>query len=406
MDVMLPTTIGKLRILCSLPLFSDAICIRSQSAAEHAFTNVLLSIALSARLKLPTKQVQEAIELAIFAEVPKAYLGDPSFYLRQRHPEVQAMYREVRGRLWRETEEETTLKSSRDPVVCGLHALIDSFAAMLFIEKESLLGNGFFQAERYKTHYHSLRRRALAGESLRQLHPTEPEKETDSGRKTEPTTARSRTAEGEIWKGAVGILDELFDQAYRALREEGIGSYSATFVGMLEKLKEHFRYKGWSFHYEESVGEHTYQVVYICRFLAEALKLSPEKRIDLYRAAAFHDLAEAYASDVIYPVKVREKDLGDMHAAIEDSVLKDICAGLGFDLPTDAMVWALVDIADRFSAQIYFDRERRSGNSHFDVPNVSMERVTLKYRDTYPQAFEILNVIWGEYTAAMNAQSS
>ncbi|MEN9529783.1 MAG: hypothetical protein RI932_1656, partial [Pseudomonadota bacterium] len=34
MDAMLPSRLGKLRIICSLPLFSDAICLKKQSAAE------------------------------------------------------------------------------------------------------------------------------------------------------------------------------------------------------------------------------------------------------------------------------------------------------------------------------------------------------------------------------------
>lgn len=387
MDAMLPTTLGKLKILCSLPFFSDAVCIRSQSAAEHAFTNILLSIALTAKLELPEKEMCEAIELAIFAEVPKAYLGDPSFYLRKRHKEVESMYEQVRGRLWLEAESATGISATRSESLCGLHALIDSFSAMLFIEKESTLGNGFFQAERFKTRYHSLRKRALNGENLDVRHPAAVARERGvfdlsgdelglplPGRSDEPWTPSVR-----FWKDAAHFLDELFDEAKRALCEDGIGAYSATFIGMIEKLKQHFRYKGWTYHHKESVGEHTYQVVFICRFLAESLGLNAQEKIHLYRAAAFHDLAEAYASDVVYPVKVREKDLGLMHAAIEEKILKEVTERLGFELANDSQTLALVDIADRFSAQIYFDRERRSGNTNFNVSNVSMVRVKEKY---------------------------
>ena len=93
MDAMLPSRLGKLRIICSLPLFSDAICLKKQSAAEHGFTQVLLSIALAPQLGLSKEAECELIELAIFAELPKALLGDPSFYLRQRHPEASALYK-------------------------------------------------------------------------------------------------------------------------------------------------------------------------------------------------------------------------------------------------------------------------------------------------------------------------
>lgn len=399
MDQMLPTTLGKLRILCSLPLFSDAICHRPPSAAEHAFTTVLLTVAITSRLGMDTEQMCAAIELAIFGEIPKAYLGDPSFYLRQRHPEAEEMYRHVRGRIWKETEASTGLKTTRDPMLVGLHGLLDSFAAMLFIERESLLGNGYFAAERSRTHYHRLKERVAAGESLCTPHPAiEPLPAGAHSRQTPPGGVELQTS---FFQRVVADLEALFDDAYGALRAEGIGAFSATFIGMLEKLKLHFRYKGWSFHYKESVGEHTYQVVFVCRLLAEELGLDARSRIDLYRAAALHDLAEAYASDVVYPVKVREQDLGAMHATIEKSILDRICSDLGFDLPQDDRTWAFVDIADRFSAQIYFDRERRSGNSHFNVPNVSMEKVKARYGDTHPEAFALLDRLWSAFVASL-----
>jgi 5'-deoxynucleotidase YfbR-like HD superfamily hydrolase len=402
MDQMLPTTLGKLRILCALPLFSDAICHRTPSAAEHAFTTVLLTIAITSRLGMAPDQMCEAIELAIFGELPKAYLGDPSFYLRQRHPEAEEMYSQVRGRIWRETESATGLRTTRDPQLVGLHALLDSFAARLFIERESLLGNGYFAAERSRTHYHRLKEDVAAGQSLSAAHPAESMRSASFLHPFEHGHAAEE--ESRFYQQVVADLEALFDDAHHALQTEGIGAFSATFIGMLEKLKLHFRYKGWSFHYKESVGEHTYQVVFICRLLAEELGLDVQTRIDLYRAAALHDLAEAYASDVVYPVKVREHDLGEMHATIEKRILQRICGDLGFDLPTDERVWAFVDIADRFSAQIYFDRERRSGNSHFNVPNASMDKVKAQHGNSYPEAFALLERLWSEFSASLESK--
>lgn len=393
MDAMLPSRLGKLRIICSLPLFSDAISIKRQSAAEHGFTQVLLSIALSPQLALSREAECELIELAIFAELPKAYLGDPSFYLRQRHPEAQALYKEVRGRLYLETEESLKLRTSRSPELYGLHELVDAFAAMLFIEKESLLGNQYFAAERYKTHYHQMRRDVLMGEGLASAHPA---------LLGQPTP--EETPELDVhWAAAVAFLDGLYDEATRARLEGGIGEFSATFIGMMEKLKEHYRYKGWSYHFAESVGEHTFQVVFLARVLASALGLRASDRVNLYRMATLHDLAEAYASDVIYPVKIREKDLGKLHAQLEEQVIADLCARLKFDLPHDPFLAAIVDICDRFSAQLYFDRERRSGNSHFSVPNISMERTREKYQSTYPEVFYVLDELWDEYMRCFSA---
>ncbi|MEN9826156.1 MAG: hypothetical protein RI953_1901 [Pseudomonadota bacterium] len=394
MDAMLPSRLGKLRIICSLPLFSDAICLKKQSAAEHGFTQVLLSIALAPQLGLSKEAECDLIELAIFAELPKALLGDPSFYLRQRHPEASALYKEVRGRLFKETEESFRMKTSRSPELYGLHQLVDAFAAMLFIEKECLLGNSYFLAERYRTHYHQMRRQVLAGESLVSIHP---------GQKAD-AEANSQTAGGGSqrdvdWKKAIAFLDGLFDDATRARLEGGIGEYSSTFVGMMEKLKEHYRYKGWSYLFPESVGEHTYQVVFLARILASALGLRPQERIELYRLATMHDLAESYASDVVYPVKVREKDLGKMHADLEERVIDDICQRLGFTLSGDEFLANIVEICDRFSAQLYFDREKRGGNTHFSVPNTSMDRTREKYKSKHPEIFLVLDELWEEFQA-------
>lgn len=391
MDAMLPSRLGKLRIICSLPLFSDAICLKKQSAAEHGFTQVLLSIALAPQLGLTKEAECDLIEMAIFAELPKAFLGDPSFYLRQRHPEVSALYKEVRGRLFKETEESFRMKTSRSPELYGLHQLIDAFAAMLFIEKECLLGNSYFLAERYRTHYHHMRRRILAGESLASEHPAEKlDAPGAQGHQRKPQTQVD-------WKKAIVFLDGLFDDATRARVEGGIGEYSSTFVGMMEKLKEHYRYKGWSYLFPESVGEHTYQVVFLARILALALGMRPQERIELYRLATMHDLAESYASDVVYPVKVREKDLGQMHAELEERVIEDICSRLGFCLSEDKFLSNIVEICDRFSAQLYFDRERRGGNTHFNVPNTSMERTREKYKNQHPEVFLVLDELWEEF---------
>lgn len=390
MDAMLPSRLGKLRIICSLPLFSDAICLKKQSAAEHGFTQILLSIALAPHLGLSKEDECELIEHAIFAELPKALLGDPSFYLRQRHPEASALYRDVRGRLFKETEESFRMKTSRSPALYGLHQLIDAFAAMLFIEKECLLGNSYFVAERYRTHYHAMRRKVLAGGALDTPHPAGQAEQT-------PPTEGTPSGQAIDWRKAVTFLDSLFDDATRARLEGGIGEYSATFVGMMEKLKEHYRYKGWSYLFPESVGEHTYQVVFVVRILASALGLRPQERIELYRLAAMHDLAESYASDVVYPVKVREKDLGKMHADLEDKVINDICSGLGFELSEDGFLGSIVEICDRFSAQLYFDRERRGGNTHFNVPNTSMDRTREKYESKFPEIFLVLDELWDEF---------
>ncbi len=393
MDKLIPSKLGKLKIICSLPLFSDSICIKRQSAAEHGYTQIILCMILAPYLDLSATEECELIELAIFAELPKALLGDPSYYLRQKHPEVKELYDNVKGKIWKSTEKSFGIETTRSSTLYGLHELTDSFASMLFIEKECLLGNQYFAGERYKTFYDKKRKQALANGDLSKMHPC------TSHNSGTPHLITSMTKFN--WKDAISLLDEIFDEANRARLENGISGYSSTFLGMMEKLKEHFRYKGWSYHYPESVGEHTFQVVFLCRLLATKLNLPEKLRIQLYHAAALHDLAEAYASDVIYPIKIREKEVAKLHRQIEKDIIQGICRRFHLSWPSDPHILAIVDICDRFSTQIYFDRETRSGNTHFNIPNSSMEVVRDFYEKDYPEIFQELDNLWLEYVSSL-----
>lgn len=393
MDKLIPSKLGKLKIICSLPLFSDSICIKKQSAAEHGYTQIILSMILAPYLDLSATEQCELIELSIFAELPKTLLGDPSYHLRQNHPEVKEIYDTIRGKNWKETEFSLGIETSRSATLFGLHELIDSFASMLYIEKECLLGNQFFAAERHKTFYDKKRKQALADKDLSKQHPCSISNSQSSYKKTSVTKFN--------WKDAIFLLDQIFDEANRGRLENGIAGYSSTFLGMVEKLKEHYRYKGWSYHFPESVGEHTFQVVFLCRLLATKLNLPEKLRIQLYHAAALHDLAEAYASDVIYPIKLREKEVEKIHRNIEKEIIKGICQRFRLSWPSDPHILAIVDICDRFSSQIYFDRETRSGNTHFNVPNSSMEVVRDFYQKDYPEIFQELDQLWLEYVSSL-----
>jgi 5'-deoxynucleotidase YfbR-like HD superfamily hydrolase len=393
MDKLIPSKLGKLKIICSLPLFSDSICIKRQSAAEHGYTQIILSMILAPYLDLSTTEQCELIELSIFAELPKTLLGDPSYHLRQNHPEVKEIYDTIRGKIWKETELSLGIETTRSATLFGLHELIDSFASMLYIEKECLLGNQFFAAERHKTFYDIKRKQALTNIDLSKLHPCSLSDSQSSYKKTSVTKFN--------WKDAITLLDQIFDEANRGRLENGISGYSSTFLGMVEKLKEHYRYKGWSYHFPESVGEHTFQVVFLCRLLATKLNLPENLRVQLYHAAALHDLAEAYASDVIYPIKLREKEVEKIHRNIEKSIIQNICQRFRLSWPTDPHILAIVDICDRFSSQIYFDRETRSGNTHFNVPNSSMEVVRDFYQKDYPEIFQELDNLWLEYVSSL-----
>lgn len=389
MDKLIHSKLGKLRILCSLPLFSDSICVKRQSAAEHGFTQIILSMILAPHLNLSAEDTCELIELAIFAEFPKVYLGDPSFYLRDRHPEAKAVYNSARSRIWVEVEKSLNFKTTRSAFMFGLHDLIDAFAASLYVEKESLLGNQFFKIERQNSYYSKKRTQALEGKDLLKKHPA-----IAMGIETE---IEEHLREKPDWAKVVNFFDSLFDEANNALEQGGIGEYSATFLGMFEKLKEHFRYKGWDYHYPESVGAHTFQVTFLSSLIAMKLNLSIEQKIELYHSATLHDLAEAYASDVIFPVKVREKDMGILHKKLENQVLEYMSYRFQLKLSDDPYILAIVEACDKMSAELYFDRERRSGNTAFRTPNISMQKVREHFGKVYPEIFKFIDELWEEY---------
>jgi 5'-deoxynucleotidase YfbR-like HD superfamily hydrolase len=393
MDKLIHSKLGKLRILCALPLFSDSICLKRQSAAEHGFAQVILSMILAPQLHLSQTATCELIELAIFAEFPKVYLGDPSFYLRERHQEVKDVYSQARGRIWTEVEEKLDLKTSRSPLLFGIHEIVDAFAARLYAERESLLGNQFFKNDRQHSFYSRKRAQALEGLDMHKNHPVVTSKlEAES---------KDPVCKNINWVQIFEFLDTLFDESQSALASGGIGEYSSTFIGMFEKLKEHYRYKGWDYHYDESVSAHSFQVLFLACLLAHKLKLSIEQRIDLYHLAAFHDFAEAYASDVIYPIKIREKDMGLLHKKLEHQILETISHRFKIDFSKDPYLLAIVELCDRFSAELYFDRERRSGNSAFQVPNCSLQKVRDHYEPIYPEIFKIADELWLEYENAL-----
>jgi len=393
MDKLINSKLGKLRILCSLPLFSDSICLKKQSAAEHGFTQIILSMILAPELKLSQEDTCDLIELAIFAEFPKVYLGDPSFYLRDRHHEAKEVYNQARARLWQTVEHDLAFKTSRSHLLFGLHELVDAFAARLYVEKEFVLGNRFFTHERNHSYYSKKREQALNGELLYKQHPV-----IATGIEPEPDVASSEKVN---WPQAIHFFDALFDESFKALEEGGIGEYSATFLGMFEKLKEHFRFKGWDYHYPESVAAHTFQVTFIASLIAIKLNLTIEQRIELYHAATLHDLAEAYASDIIYPVKVREKDMGVLHKRLENEVIEYMGYKFNLTLSEDPYILAIVEVCDKMSAELYFDRERRSGNSSFETPNISMQKVRAHFQDIYPEIFNCIDELWDEYFVAL-----
>ncbi len=109
---------------------------------------------------------------------------------------------------------------------------------------------------------------------------------------------------------------------------------------------------------------------------------------------------KAYSDKVQLPY-MRFPGIEKIHRNIEKSIIQNICQRFRLSWPTDPHVLAIVDICDRFSSQIYFDRETRSGNTHFNVPNSSMEVVRDFYQKDYPEIFQELDNLWLEYVSSL-----
>jgi 5'-deoxynucleotidase YfbR-like HD superfamily hydrolase len=371
--------LGVLKILSRLSLFSDAVCIKRMSSAEFGFTQVALAIALGKTLAFSDKTFCDLIELCLFNEIPKVYLGDPSYYLRTRHEEAFLMYQGVQERVWAEMELSFRLSVTRDPSLHILQELLEAFSAQLFIEKECRLGNQYFASELSNNSFTILSSKLASGSSISQK-----------------TLANGE--ESAIWdrQKVLAALQQLRQESLDALDEGGLGGYASTYLGMVEKLREHFRYKGWCYVFPESVAEHTYQVLFLVFVISNSLALPPNERRDLYTQAALHDLPEGYASDVIYPIKIREKDLGALHQRVEQDILEQVAMKWGISLECSGQLKDWVDICDRFCGRIYGERETKAGNAHFIGMEKSYFRTRDRFQSQHHGVINILEELWQE----------
>lgn len=392
MDKLISSKLGKLKIITSLPFLPDSICIKTQTIAEQGYTQIVLCMILATYLDLSAIEECELIELAIFAELPKSLIGEPNHYLRIKHSDSTELYEKTKGKIWKNMEKSLGIETTKSSTLYGLYELTKFFSLMLFIDKECLLGNQFFLHERYKTIYFQKRNNAFANEDLSKKHPCS---------LLNPDSTHQITSMTKFnWKDVFTLLDDIYDEANQARLENGISGYSSTFLGMLENLKEHSRYKGLDCHYTESVSQHIFQVIFLCRLVAKRLGLSEKLKIQLYHAAAIHDFAATYASDM-YPIKIREKELIKHHKQIEKDIIQSICSRFRLSWPNDPYILAIVDICNRFSSQIYYDKEIRSGNNNFNLPNTSMEIIRDFYEKDYPEIFQELDNLWLEYISSL-----
>jgi 5'-deoxynucleotidase YfbR-like HD superfamily hydrolase len=249
-----------------------------------------------------------------------------------------------------------------------------------------LLGNQYFAQERYKTQYDTYRRLVLAHDNMAKTHPC-------SNHKPPLHTVAVN------WEHAVSLLDSIYSEAFRALREEGIAGFTCTFLGVVEKLKEHPLFKGWSSHFPESVGEHTFQVVFLCRLLASKLSLPVKLRVQLYHVAVLHGLAEVYAREVVYPVHFKEREVTKLHHSIEQKLITRICERFRLTLTNDPRLLAIVDICDHFVTQLYCDRDVRSGNVQFKILQNTLNIKHELYVKDFPEVFHALDDLWLEYAS-------
>lgn len=78
------------------------------------------------------------------------------------------------------------------------------------------------------------------------------------------------------------------------------------------------RYAGWPHIREQSVAEHSWQLIRII------LMVYPEASQELLNFCMFHDIAEVVAGDIPFPTKKIYPDLGKEHKMVEENINEQI----------------------------------------------------------------------------------
>ena len=153
---------------------------------------------------------------------------------------------------------------------------------------------------------------------------------------------------------------------------------------------------------EESVAEHSYQVIAGVKVICDVLNVNDEVRLRAYNAAIMHDIPESIINDITWDAKqLFGESFKEQLNQIEETLIfgydeqasKDLFPNRNLLHITCEFVKSIVELADVDSVIKYAEREVKLGNEYFkDIVKGSKER--------YEEAYKKMKKMQEEYENA------
>jgi len=131
-------------------------------------------------------------------------------------------------------------------------------------------------------------------------------------------------------------------------------------------------------HGEYSVGLHSYNVVSLI------LQLHPNPRMELIRAAMWHDMPERYLGDLPAPAKWYNPNLRATYEHAEATVLEKVGMPDLMECLTDEEIWWL-HACDRLELELFCQDQAAMGNRHTNVMHLNVLQWFMDKEGLIPQ---------------------
>lgn len=175
-----------------------------------------------------------------------------------------------------------------------------------------------------------------------------------------------------------------------------------TLINMAFDLQNINRYNTIPRIKEESVAEHSYQVIVGVKSLCDKFGIEDNIKLRAYDAAIMHDIPESITNDITWDAKQLfgeefKKQLNEIEETIisgyDEQASKDLFINKPFYIVSRELVKSIVEVADVGSVINYANRELELGNSNF-------KEIVKGSRKRYDKAYEKLEKILEEYNDA------
>lgn len=158
-------------------------------------------------------------------------------------------------------------------------------------------------------------------------------------------------------------------------------AHASTFFALVERMKYLKRWSLMRTHHEESLAEHTFDVVAIVHLLALIARHRYQRDLDLeymLTRALYHDVAEIITGDLPTPVKYFDNKIHKAYVhveqaaleAIQDQLPEDIREPFNLCLIQSSDIHAyedrLIKAADKLSAYVFCLIETKAANKDFE----------------------------------------